>query len=199
MHRANEEAIVLWNNEGSADVTFSLAAEDFKYRRETDQGALPRFAVLHVGEDALRWQRGAQVAGGQISVIDWFASLVESIGSNAAANAPANALVQFDIQGAQGHTAFLTLAEGLEARLTDGTHEMPDVTITAEDADWLALINGLVGLEEAFLGSKLKVSGDFNLALQMAEAISLAPPGTYRPEHWRLDVTYLDILTVNNN
>jgi len=35
-----------------------------------------------------------------------------------------------------------------------------------------------------------------NLALQMAQAISLAPPGTFLPQRWRLDLNYLDILTI---
>ena len=154
---------------------------------------------LGVGSPVVLSPNTNKVAGGQRGVGDWFASLVERIGSDAATTAPALAVVQFDITGAQGHTAFLTLAEGQGARLTDGTHETPDVSITAVDADWLALINGLIGPEEALLGGKLKISGDINLALQMAEAISLAPPGTYRPGRWRLDVNYLDILTVNNN
>ena len=192
--QAQEEAIVLWNNHGSTAVSFSLAAENFNYQRDAEQGALPRFAVLHVGEDLLRWQRGAQAAGGQISVGDWFASLVERLGSKTAASE--TAVVQFDIQGAQGHTAFLELAADQEARLAGGRHEAPDVTIAAVDADWLALINGLIGPEEAFLGGKLNVTGDLNLALQMAEAISLAPPGIYLPQRWRLDLAYLDMLTI---
>jgi putative sterol carrier protein len=105
-------------------------------------------------------------------------------------------VVQFDIQGAQGHTAFLTLTEEGDVLLAEGHHEAPDVTITAEDVDWLALINGLIGPEESFLSGKLQISGDLNLALQMAQLISLAPPGTFLPGRWRLDLDYLDILTI---
>ena len=194
VRRADEEEIILWNNDGRDAVTFSLAAEAFNFQREAERGALPRFAVLHVGRDALRWQQGSQMAGGQISVADWFASLVGRLGGKTAGDQ--TAVVQFDIQGAQGHTAFLTLTEEGDVLLAEGHHEAPDVTITAEDVDWLALINGLIGPEESFLSGKLQISGDLNLALQMAQLISLAPPGTFLPGRWRLDLDYLDILTI---
>ena len=194
VRRADEEEIVVWNNDDRDAVTFSLAAEAFNFQREAEQGPLPRFAVLHVGRDTLRWQQGTQMARGQISVADWFTSLVDRLGGKAAGDQ--TAVVQFDIQGAQGHTAFLTQTAEGDVLLAEGRHEAPDVTITAGDADWLALINGLIGPEEAFLEGKLRVAGDLNLALQMAQLISLAPPGTFLPDRWRLDVRYLDILTI---
>ncbi|MFN2170359.1 MAG: TIM-barrel domain-containing protein [Candidatus Promineifilaceae bacterium] len=200
VRRADEEEIVLWNNNGSEAISFTLAAEAFNFQREVEQGPLPRFAVLHVGRDALRWQKGTQSTVGQISVADWFGSLIDRLGlvGRLGANAAGGetAVVQFSIQGAQGYEAFLTLAEDGRVSLAEGYHETADVTITAEDADWLALINGLIGPEEAFLGGKLQIAGDLNLALQMAQLISLAPPGTFLPQRWRLDLNYLDILTM---
>jgi alpha-glucosidase (family GH31 glycosyl hydrolase)/putative sterol carrier protein len=192
---ADEEAIILWNNDESKAISFSLAAEAFNFQREAEQGPLPRFAVLNIGRDVIRWQRGTQMSGGQIGVVDWFDSLVDRVSSEAVEKV--GAVAQFDIQGSQGHHAYLTLAEDGEVTLADGYHETPDVTITAEDADWLALINGLIGPEEAFLGGKLRIAGDLNLALQMAQAISLTPPGTFLPQRWRLDLNYLEVLTIH--
>ena len=50
-------------------------------------------------------------------------------------------VVQFEISGAGGRTAYL-LQTGQDVNLVDGTHPNADVTITASTADWLSLLNG---------------------------------------------------------
>ena len=194
VRRANEEAIVLWNNHGSDAASFTLVAEDFNHRPEITSGPLPKFAVLHVGEDRLRLQKGSQTAGGQIGVSAWFDSLPDRLGADLAGGV--TAVVQFDIQGVQGRSAALMLAEGEKARLMAGFAEAADVTITAEDEDWLALINGLIAPEEAFLSGKIKLIGNLELVLHLAGVISLAPPSTYLTGRWRFDVDFLDVLRV---
>ncbi len=194
VRRAKEEAILLWNNDESDAVFFRLVAEDLNYRPEIVKGRLPRFAVLHVGEELLRLQSGSQPAGGQITIDDWFDSLADRIEAEHAEGV--KAVVQFDITGPQGRSAFLELAEEQEAALTDGQFEEPDATITANDGDWLAIINGLMTPEAAFLGGKLGVAGNVDLVLQLADIIRFSPPSTYLAEGWRLDLNYMDLLTV---
>jgi alpha-glucosidase (family GH31 glycosyl hydrolase)/putative sterol carrier protein len=187
VRRAKEEAVVLWNNNEDDAVSFRFAAEDLSRRSQVTSGVLPRFAVLHVGEDLLRFQTGNQPGAGQITIAEWFDHLEDSLGNQLDDAMPA--IVQFDIQGDQGRAAYLTLAEGDEAQLAAGRHEQPDVTLTAGSADWLALINGLVTPQEAFLSGRLKVAGDLTLVLQLAESINVAPPSLFLADRWRLSLT----------
>ncbi len=195
VRRANEEAIVLWNNAGSEDISFKMVAEDLTHHLLIENGPLPRFAVLHVGQDLLRLQIGSQPNGGHVTIVDWFDSLAERAAQGMTAGL--TAVMQFDILGAQAQAAYLTLAAGQPPRLMEGYAERPDVTITASSSDWLALINGLILPEDAFLTGKINIAGSLDLVLQLAGAIRIAPASPYLAKAWRLDLNYLDMLTIS--
>ena len=48
-----------------------------------------------------------------------------------------------------------------------GTHISPSITITMEESDYLAMVNGELDRQMAFMTGKLKIAGDMGLALKL--------------------------------
>ena len=189
--RSQDEAIVLWNNQERSDVVYKLAALGMNNSSESRRAPLPKFGVFTIGKNAVRFHESSQPAAGRVTVSAWFDSLEDQ-----ARQLPApkeEVVVQFDITGENGRTAYLMRSDE-DVDLVDGTYPSPNATITAAAADWLSLLNGEVSPEFTFLEGKIKIMGDLDLVMQLASAISLPPPGTYRSDKWRLAVDYLDVL-----
>jgi alpha-glucosidase (family GH31 glycosyl hydrolase)/putative sterol carrier protein len=195
-HRSNtrrslDESIVLWNNHERSDVLYKLAALGLNSSSESKRAPLPKFGIFTVGENAVRFHEGSQPAVGRVTVSAWFDSLEDQ-----ARRLPApqeEVVVQFDISGENGRTAYL-VRTGDDVNLVDGTTPSPNATITAAASDWLSLLNGEISPEFSFLEGKIKIMGNLELVMQLAGAISLSPPGTYQADKWRLDVDYLDVM-----
>jgi putative sterol carrier protein len=191
--RSPEEQIVLWNNGGGEAVTYQLAAREVNgriIRAVNKREPLPKFGLFTIGAEALRYHEGNRPAAGRMSVAAWFESLAAQVGGSAL---PDGAAVQFDLSGENGRVAYLVGEDG-RVSLVDGVHPDPAVTLAAAAADWLRLLNGELTPEGMFLEGKLRMTGDLELALQLAGSISLSPPGVYRPDEWRLYVDYLDVV-----
>jgi putative sterol carrier protein len=77
-----------------------------------------------------------------------------------------NAVVQFKITGANGGewVADLTKTPG-EVRA--GTDAGAKCTLTVADQDWVDIWNKKLNAQMAFMGGKLKVSGDMSMALKL--------------------------------
>jgi aminoglycoside phosphotransferase (APT) family kinase protein/putative sterol carrier protein len=84
------------------------------------------------------------------------------------------ARVQFHLTGAGGSSWYIVAASGKGSR-HEGTVENPDVTLTADAADWHAIQSGELNRTQAFLGGKLKIEGDVTLLLQLEDVISKLP------------------------
>lgn len=54
-----------------------------------------------------------------------------------------------------------------------GTHASPNITITMKEDDYLAMVNGKLNGQMAFMSGKLKIAGDMGLALKLQ---NLFPP-----------------------
>jgi alpha-glucosidase (family GH31 glycosyl hydrolase)/putative sterol carrier protein len=189
---STDEVIVCWQNgETAVTPTYKLVGTDLNGRAALQKGPLPHFAVLTLGKQALSLHTGDQPSAGRTTVVGWFDGLIGRLRAQPAL--PQTAVVQFDITGANGRTAALVLQEG-QPNLVNGRHADPSVTISATDATWLALINGEATPETLFLQGKLNITGNLELVLLLAEVISIAPPSTFRPDPWRLEVRYQDLL-----
>ncbi len=198
--RCQDEAIVLWNNQARPDVVYKLAALGLNGRSESERASLPKFGVFTMGESVTRFHKGNQPAGGEVTVSAWFDSLADharrlAAAQEDAADAKDTRVVQFDISGENGRTAYL-VQSAQDVQLVDGTHPNADVSIAAADSNWLALLNGKIAPEFMFLEGKITITGNMELALQLGNVISLSPPNTYRSDKWRLDIDYLDVLRV---
>ena len=188
------EEIILWNNHSNDSVRQIFAAVELNGLAESSSGPLPKFAVLTIEVKTLAYHVGMQPARGRITVNDWFASLLDRIPRNQVAGV--DAVIQFDIMGVNGCSKTLVIDQG-NLFLHEGTHVQPAVIITAASNDWLSLINGDQTPEEMFLSGIFRVGGNLELITGLVDAFRLSPPGIYKGDKWRLDINYLDGLTLH--
>ena len=77
-----------------------------------------------------------------------------------------NATYQFNITGDNGGEWAVKLADG-KAEVTKGQAENPNITLTTSDENWMAITNGSLSGQTAFLTGKLKIQGDMSLAMKL--------------------------------
>jgi putative sterol carrier protein len=82
---------------------------------------------------------------------------------NADAATDANCVLQFNIS----QPAYATIKGG-SCTVSDGTAPSPDVSLTMEDDDLVALFKGELNGMQAFMTGKLQVEGDLMLAQRLS-------------------------------
>ena len=80
---------------------------------------------------------------------------------------------QFNITGGEAGEWNVTVKDNTCA-VAEGTHASPTVTLTMEDADWIAMCNGQLDGMSAFMSGKLKASGDIMAAQRIPSLFPLA-------------------------
>ena len=99
-----------------------------------------------------------------VQIGDIFKEMVNHF--NAGAAAGVNVSYQFDISGEQGGKWALKIEDG-KCELIEGGVDNPSVTISLADKDWLAIREGKLNSQMAFMQGKLKIAGDMNLAMKL--------------------------------
>ncbi len=77
-----------------------------------------------------------------------------------------NAVYQFEISGAETFNAYLVIADN-RCTFHEGSHEKPDVLIKAPAEVWLAVSQGTLDGQKAFLSGKYRVEGNVGLLLKL--------------------------------
>lgn len=72
----------------------------------------------------------------------------------------------FDVSGPKGGKWTLEIKDG-NCSLASGIKGDPTVTISISDQDWIAIYNGKLNSQMAFMMGKLRVSGDMSLAMKL--------------------------------
>ena len=72
----------------------------------------------------------------------------------------------FDISGVKGGKWTLEINDG-KCNLKSGICTNPTVTISISDQDWMAISQGKLNSQMAFMMGKLRVSGDMGLAMKL--------------------------------
>ena len=73
---------------------------------------------------------------------------------------------QFNISGPEGGIWAFKIANGA-CDLVEGGVENPSVEIALADQDWMAIRDGKLNSQMAFMQGKLKIKGDMNLAMKL--------------------------------
>lgn len=77
-----------------------------------------------------------------------------------------SAVYQFEISGAERFIAYLVIADG-RCTFHEGSHEKPDVLIQAPAEVWLAISQGALDGQGAFMSGKYRVEGNVGLLLKL--------------------------------
>ncbi|MGC9336341.1 MAG: SCP2 sterol-binding domain-containing protein [Anaerolineae bacterium] len=78
----------------------------------------------------------------------------------------AKAAIQLDLKGEGGGTWLLNIANG-ECQVQANADAQPDVTVTMDADDFVALYHNRLNPVQAFMGGKIKVSGNVGLVMQL--------------------------------
>ncbi len=82
-----------------------------------------------------------------------------------------NAVYQFNISGPNGGTWSIDCtAPG--GKISTGTAPNARCTVAATDADFLAIVNGKLNPQMAFMSGKLKIQGDMGLAMKLQQILT---------------------------
>ncbi len=79
-----------------------------------------------------------------------------------------SALVLFKISGDNGGEWVITIKDQ-KLEITDGTVDNPDMTLIMKDKDYVAMVNGKLSGQKAFMSGKLKFKGDMNLGMKLQQ------------------------------
>jgi putative sterol carrier protein len=81
-----------------------------------------------------------------------------------------NAVYQFNISGPGGGTWAVDCTQPGGA-VSQGAPASPKCTVAATDADFLAIVNGKLNAQMAFMSGKLKIQGDMGLAMKLQQIL----------------------------
>ncbi len=81
-----------------------------------------------------------------------------------------NAVYQFNITGPGGGTWTIDCTQP-GGKVQAGNAASPRCTVAAVDQDFLAIVNGKLNAQMAFMSGKLKIQGDMGLALKLQQIL----------------------------
>jgi multimeric flavodoxin WrbA/putative sterol carrier protein len=88
------------------------------------------------------------------------------LGFRSEADPGLNAVYQFEISGSETFGAYLRIADD-RCTFHEGVHEKPDVLIKAPAEVWLAISQGALDGQSAFMSGKYRVEGNVGLLLKL--------------------------------
>jgi putative sterol carrier protein len=84
----------------------------------------------------------------------------------------AKAVIQLDLTGEDGGQWAVDIADG-KCAVREETSPSPNVTVTMDAADFVALTRNELNAIQAFMGGRIKVTGNVGLVMQMMQWFKL--------------------------
>ena len=81
------------------------------------------------------------------------------------------AVIQFNLSGEDGGTYSVSIADG-KCTVSPGPATAPNATVAASAADYLAIARNELNAVSAFMGGKLKISGDMTLMMKFMDCFA---------------------------
>jgi putative sterol carrier protein len=103
-----------------------------------------------------------------VTPTELFTSLPERFRSERAGDL--DATYAFELTGDDGGSWTVRVADGA-LTVEDGLAASADVTVTASASNWMAIVEGRMDPQLAYLTKKLRVSGNLQLALRLREVV----------------------------
>jgi putative sterol carrier protein len=103
-----------------------------------------------------------------MTAAELFATLPERFRSERAGDL--RATYAFELEGDGGGAWTVVVGDGA-LTVTDGAASDANVTVRAKAADWMAIVDGRMDPQLAYLTKKLRVSGNLELALRLREVV----------------------------
>ncbi len=100
-----------------------------------------------------------------------FDNMAENLAAGSAQAEGLTATYQYNVEGEHGGLWTLTFDDG-HAKITPGQADSPDVTISIDEADMIALDSGELSGVEAFMTGKLRVEGDPVLGMRLGSILN---------------------------
>ena len=82
-----------------------------------------------------------------------------------------NAVYQFNISGPDGGSWSVDCTQP-GGKISAGTAAAAKCTVAAVDTDFLAIVNGKMNPQMAFMSGKLKIQGDMGLAMKLQQILA---------------------------
>ena len=98
------------------------------------------------------------------SVSEYFQTLDKRFVADASKGV--NAIYQFELAGDQGGTWHIVVDDG-SMNVNEGAHDSPTTTLKMVDTDYIAMTNGELNGQMAYMRGKLKIAGNIAMAMKM--------------------------------
>ncbi len=84
-----------------------------------------------------------------------------------------DAAIQFHFTGAEPGEWYAVIKDG-KVEVAQGAHASPKMTLTADSSDYVKIFTGELDGMQAFMGGKLKLAGDLNLAMKLTQMFKIS-------------------------
>jgi multimeric flavodoxin WrbA/putative sterol carrier protein len=161
-----QKAGLLDGFEAYAQQRYTQAPYDPEMRKEWIRGLIREETAAKTGEIAATAISRTHPVGPAESVSCHELLKRMPLGFRSEAAPGLNAVYQFEISGSETFNAYLTIAEN-RCTFHEGSQEKPDVLIKAPAEVWLAVSQGTMDGQSAFLSGKYRVEGNVGLLLKL--------------------------------
>jgi putative sterol carrier protein len=109
------------------------------------------------------------------TVNEFFDKISAAATANPATATESDAIFQFNITGEEEGVYVLDLTSGkTEGFLSREPNDAAGAKITVSSEDWLSMLDGSLDAMAAFMGGKITIDGDLNLAMNLPKLMKLA-------------------------